>query len=139
MPNRSTKKSKKIPTTVLIALIGLIGTIVTAVLSSPVVANLLSPKKLPPPTVEIVGPETVPFGKATYYTIVSTGAVRGEWSVGGFENNELFIVDPLPPSHQIYVQPTDNDRIGGVFIIAVTVYNKNGDIAKATKQFTIVP
>ena len=141
MANRSTKnlkKTKKIPTAVLIALIGLVGKVITALMSSPIIVTLLTPKKLPPPKVEIIGPETAPFGKTTYYNIVSENATRAEWSIGGFQDNQVFEVNPLGPSHKIYVEPTNNEYIGEVFVIAVTVYNKQGDVATATKQFTVV-
>jgi hypothetical protein len=138
MSTRSPKKSKKIPPAVLIALIGLIGTLITALLSSPVIIKLLTPKELPHPTVKIIGPDTVPFGTVTYYTLVSQNAVRAEWGIGGFANNERFVINLPSPSHQIYVEPTSAERVGDVFVIAVTVYNKNGDTATATKQFTIV-
>lgn len=167
MPSRPAKKSIKIPATVLAAAITLIGTCITVICSSPILVKVVEymapPRQLPSPepptqvfevvpsvfpsmsstkdlspTIEIIGPDTVPFREKTYFTFVSRNARRAEWSVGGFEDNEVFVVSPLAPSHQIFVEVTDEQRIGDTFIIAVTVYDENGDTATATKQFTVV-
>jgi hypothetical protein len=64
----------------------------------------------PQPTVAITGPDTALIGRKTYYTILSTGAVRGVWSVGGFQNQPV-TVEPLGRSHQIYIEPKDPTRV----------------------------
>ena len=90
------------------------------------------------PTVEIEGPLTAPLGQRTYYTLVSRDAVRAVWSVGGFEDNQQFEVDPLAPSHQIFVKPSDASRVGDSFTIVVTVYGADGQSATATKSFQVI-
>jgi hypothetical protein len=90
------------------------------------------------PTVTIQGPAQAPLGRTTYFTILSKNAVRAVWSAGGFGRNRPFYVEPLAPSHQIYLKPTDAARIGDTFIISVTVYGPDGRSATATKQFLVV-
>ena len=90
------------------------------------------------PTVEIEGAATAPLGKKSYFTIKSQGAVRAEWSVGGFADNKAFVVEPLAQSHQIYLEPTDASRIGDTFTLVVTVYNANGTAASAQQRFQVV-
>ncbi|MEZ4768844.1 MAG: hypothetical protein R2844_10525 [Caldilineales bacterium] len=87
---------------------------------------------------EIEGPLTAPLGQQTYYTFVSKNAVRAVWSIGGFGDNQQVEVDPLAPSHQIYVAPSDASRIGDSFTIAVTVYGADGLSATATRSFQVV-
>lgn len=64
--------------------------------------------------------------------------MRAVWSAGGFQENKVFSVEPLAPSHQIYVKPTDATRIGDMFTLSVTVYSGNGKSASATKRFMVV-
>lgn len=90
------------------------------------------------PAVEIVGPSEAVVGDATYFTIVSEDAERAEWSIGGFANNETFEVDPLPPSHQIFIEPTNAGRAGDTFTLVVTVYGESGAKATARHEFQIV-
>jgi hypothetical protein len=80
------------------------------------------------------------FGETTvtYYNVISENATRAVWNIGGFQNNQVFEENPLTPSLKIYVEPTNNEFIGETFVIVVTVYNKHGDSATATKQFTVV-
>ena len=122
--------------------IGVVTTLPSTELPTPtnviVTTATSTPTETPTLTIEIVGPDTVPLGRKTYYTLLSQNASRAEWSVGGFSSNEIFVVDPLPPSHQIYIEPTDAGRVGEVFVLAVTVYNERGESTTATKQFTIV-
>lgn len=90
------------------------------------------------PTVEIDGPATIPLGKNSYFTITSTNAERAEWSVGGFANNKTFKVEPLAPSHQIFIEPTDATRVGDSFTLVVTVFDKQGTSASAKQQIQVV-
>jgi hypothetical protein len=110
------------------------------------VATAVAPTAAPPtaapltaaPSVEIVGPTEAVVGDVTYFTIVSEDAERAEWSIGGFANNETFEVDPLPPSHQIFIEPTNAGRAGDMFTLVVTVYGKTGEKATARHEFAIV-
>jgi hypothetical protein len=90
------------------------------------------------PVVEIEGPRTAPLGKSTYYTILSQHAQRAEWSVGGFADNQTFVVEPLAASHQIRVEPTDAARMGDTFTIVVTVYDAQGASVTARHRFQVV-
>ena len=88
------------------------------------------------PTVVIEGPPTAPLGKTTCYTVISQNATRGVWSVGGFLN-EPVVVEPLGPSHQIFIEPTDATRVGDNFTIVFTVYSASGQSATARKRFLV--
>jgi hypothetical protein len=57
--------------------------------------------------------------------------------VGGFQN-EPIAVEPLGPSHEIYIQPTDRARIGENFTIVFIAYNADGKSATAMKRFMVV-
>ena len=124
------------------ALAGLLGTIITAVATSPIISKIIeaavSGDQSPKPAVEIVGPDIALLGEGTYYTLVSENAAKAAWSVGGFSSDQPFEIDPLPPSQQIYIEPKDATRAGEAFVIAVAVYNKDGDPVTATKRFTMV-
>jgi hypothetical protein len=89
------------------------------------------------PVVAIEGPLMAPLGKQTYFTIVSQNAVRASWSAGGFSNNRSFDIEPLAPSHQIWIEPTDSSRIGETFTLVVTVYSADGQPATAQRQFQV--
>jgi hypothetical protein len=89
------------------------------------------------PVVSIEGPATVALGEMAYFTIVSQHAVRGEWSLGGFTDKPV-VVEPLGASHEIYVEPTNSDRIGHVFTVVFTAYGADGRSATAKKQFRVV-
>jgi hypothetical protein len=90
-----------------------------------------------PLSVEIEGPATAPLGKTTYYTVLVKNAVRGIWSIGGIQN-EPVVVQPLGPSHQIYVEPTDATRVGNSFTIVFVAYDTHGRSAIAKKRFLVV-
>jgi predicted membrane channel-forming protein YqfA (hemolysin III family) len=90
------------------------------------------------PTVSIEGPSIAILGKRTYFTVLSENAVRGKWSVGGFEHNTPFVIDWLAPSHEIYIEPTDPSRVGNNFTITFTAYNTGGKAATTKKQFRVV-
>jgi hypothetical protein len=90
------------------------------------------------PSVEIDGPVEAPLGQETYFTIVSENAERAEWSIGGFAGNDVFSVDPLPDSHQIYIEPTDAARVGDRFTLVVTVFGAAGETSTARHEFEVV-
>ncbi len=131
-----------------IALIGAAATIVVALITG--AFGLLSsdrpsgestpagaPTAAAQPAVSIEGPLSVPLGERAYFTIISQNAGRAEWSVGGFADGQIFQVDPLPPSHQVWINPTDSTRAGDVFTLAVTVFGADGQTASASKQFQV--
>ncbi len=128
-----------------IALIGAVATIAVAMitgffglLSSDRGASApASPSPAAAPNVTIEGPLVAPLGQRTYFTIVSQNAVRAEWSAGGFGDGRSIEVQPLPPSHQIWIEPTDSARIGDTFTLAVTVYSAAGQATTAQRQFQI--
>jgi hypothetical protein len=90
------------------------------------------------PKVAIEGPPAAHLGRTTYFTILSQNAVRATWSIGGFQDNKVFSVEPLGPSHQIYVEPTDPTRVGAPFTLSVTVYAADGKSASTTKRFLVI-
>lgn len=104
-----------------------------------IVVQTALPQTEPEPTVTIEGAPTAPLGKTTYYQITSRNAAWGEWSVGGFQNNQVFIVKPLGPSHRIYIEPTDPKQVRDIFVIEFTAYNKDGKSTTAEKRFMVVP
>ena len=129
----------KIPTALLIAIIGLIGTLIAGLLSSPLLPILLGSKPASDtPSIQIVGPDQAPLNEKTYYTLISKNAVRAEWSIGGFSNGGSTVIEPLPGSYQIFVEPSNINRAGERFTLAVTVYQENGESATATKEFVII-
>jgi hypothetical protein len=121
--------------------IALLGVVVSALLVVlPMVLNdspAAPAARQPELSVTVDGPAEAPIGARTYFTLVSTGASRAEWSVGGFSQGEPFVVEPLGPSHQVYVEPTDASRVGEHFTIAVTVYAADGRSSGATKEFVV--
>lgn len=96
-----------------------------------------SPRKAEAPTVTIEGPASAPLGKSTYFTVFTRNAVRGVWSIGGF-HNEPVEVSPLGPSHQVFVEPTQAERVGDEFTLVFTASNADGETATATKRFRVV-
>jgi hypothetical protein len=130
-----------------IALIGAAATIVVALITG--YFGLLStdrgapapttppPAALSAPSVTIEGPLAAPLGQRTYFTIISQNALRAEWSAGGFGDGRSIEIQPLPPSHQIWIEPTDSSRIGDTFTLAVTVYGADGQSATAQRQFQV--
>lgn len=92
-----------------------------------------------PITLSITGPAEIPLGQKAYFTILSHRANRGLWSIGGFNNNQPFEVNPLSPSHQIYIEPTDAGRVGDGFTLVFTAYDAQGNSAMATKDFSVTP
>jgi hypothetical protein len=93
-------------------------------------------ESLPEPSIEIEGPPRAVLGRTTYYTVYSQNAVRGVWSIGGFQNDPVE-VNPLGPSHQIFVEPTDATRIGDNFAIVFTAYDTHGRTVTAKKRFMV--
>ena len=156
-PDKESQASERSPE-VRIALIGAAATIAVAIIAGifglvqsnsfrqqpPAVAPITAPAQVTATssasqvTVEIDGPLTAPLGQPTYFTFTSQNAVRAVWSIGGFGNNEQFAVDPLPPSHQVFVEPSDASRVGDSFTIVVTVYGVDGQTATAKKSFQVV-
>lgn len=128
-------KNKTFATADAIALLGLVVTLLVAVL--PFALERGDAAKVGP-QVTIEGPDVAKVGERTYFTIVSPGASRAEWSIGGFADGQIFSVDPLPPSHSIYIEPTNAGRAGESFTLAVTVYAQDGASASATKKFVVV-
>lgn len=127
-----------------IALIGAAATVAVALitgffglLSSDRGAPAPAPAALAAPSVAIEGPLAAPLGEQTFFTIVSQNAVRAEWSAGGFGDGRSIEIQPLPPSHQIWIEPTDSTRIGDTFTLAVTVYGADGQSATAQRQFQV--
>ena len=129
-----------------IALIGAAATVAVALITG--YFGLLSSDRRSPtpapaaaaaPSVTIDGPLTAPLGQRTFFTIVSQNAVRAEWSAGGFGDGRSIEVQPLPPSHQIWIEPTDSSRVGDSFTLVVTVFGADGQRATAQRQFQVVP
>lgn len=128
-------KNKAFATSDAIALLGLVVTLLVAVLPFALERGDSATIR---PSVSIEGPDAVRIGERAYFTIVSEGATRAEWSIGGFANGEIFEVNPLPPSHSIYIEPTNTGRAGESFTLAVTVYDADGISASETKKFVVV-
>jgi hypothetical protein len=135
----SVSRKKAFAPSDIIALLGLVVTLLVAVvpfaLSEPA-EQTVTPSR-PVPQVRIEGPDIAPLGRQTYFTIISSNARRAEWSIGGFTGDEAVIVDPLPPSHAIFVEPTDASRAGESFTIAVTIYAADDQTMSATKKFVV--
>jgi hypothetical protein len=147
-PSDTDSHSRLLSPPVIVALIGAAATVLAAALTGffglldrgqPAVAPAPSAVPAAQLTVRIDGPETAPLGEPAFFTIVSANAERAIWSVGGFNNNEPIAIDPLPPSYQIQIEPTDPGRIGDNFTLVVTVSDNTGHSATATHAFEITP
>lgn len=132
---RRVSRSRTFATSDAIALLGLVISLLIAVLPLAMQQQAAQPAA---PTVSIEGPDAARVGQRAYFTIVSSGAVKAEWSAGGFANGEIFTIDPLPPSASIYVEPTDPSRAGESFTLAATVTASDGKTATATKKFVLL-
>ena len=134
--------SGEINTQIVIALIGATATLLTALIAG--VFGLIqlqaSRAELPTPTaasltVEIDAPAEVPLNTQEGFTIISENAVRAEWTITGFGQDEI---NPFRQSDQVLVQPTDTDSVGDSFTFIVTVYDSAGNKASARHRFTVV-
>lgn len=79
-----------------------------------------SPSPSSVPAVEVSGPDVAPLGTRTYFTIVAPQATRVEWAIAGFGDGELTDFDV---SDQVFVEPTDAERVGDEFVLVVTAYD----------------
>lgn len=84
----------------------------------------------------IEGPSSVPLGRVTYFSLISENAVRGVWTISGFQNEPVEL-NPLDPNHDIFIEPTDSERIGDSFIINFTAYNSADRASTVSKKFTL--
>lgn len=141
-PNPPAPDSRvRLNTPIIIALIGASATILAALLTGFFgLARERGPAgsgAAAAPIVSLEGPAAAPLDEPTYFTIVSANAVRAVWSIGGFNNNSSVTVEPLSPSHQIVITPTDASRVGDPFTLVVTVYGADGTTATASRPFVI--
>lgn len=143
-PPEPERRSGALNTQIIVALIGASATILAALLAG--YFSLADRNQQPPapatlpasgPSVTIDGPSSAPLNRLTYFTIISNGATRATWSIGGFNDNETTEVSPLGPSHQIQIEPTNPARVGDSFTLVVTVFNEDGDAATATHEFQV--
>ena len=86
-------------------------------------------------TVEIDGPAEAPLNQITAFTIISENAVRAEWAIAGFGNDDM---NPFHLSEQVEVEPTNAERVGESFTLVVTVYDAGGRQAAARHRFEVV-
>jgi hypothetical protein len=93
---------------------------------------------LVPLALEIEGPTEAPLNELTFFTIISENAARARWNIGGFANNQIFDIDPLPASYEIEVEPTNAERVGDSFTLVVTVFDENGRSITAHHRFEVV-
>lgn len=83
---------------------------------------------------EIDGPSAAPLGTRTYFTIISPSARRVEWGIAGFGAGTF---DDFAQTEQIYVEPTDPERVGDEFVLVVTAYDAAGSQATTRHTFVI--
>lgn len=135
---------------VVVALIGATATLATALIAG--IFGLIqmraagappsAPATQPAPTavvtpqleVEIEGPDEAPLNRQTYFTIISSRAVRAEWAITNFGRGD---VDPFDQVSRVYVEPKDSSRVGESFTMVVTVYDEDGNEAAARHTFTL--
>lgn len=137
-------------TQVVVALIGAMATLSAALIAGIFgLLQLRATSAPPPPTattapaataapqliVEIDGPTEAPLNEQTFFTILSDGAVRAEWTIPNFGQGE---VNPFSDASQVYVEPKDSSRVGESFTMMVTVYDDSGNRATARHQFEIL-
>ena len=142
MRNHFRNADGEINTQVVVAIIGAAATLLTALIAG--IFGLIqlqgSRAQAPPPppsslTVEIDGPAEVPLNKQEGFTIISENAVRAEWTITGFGQDEI---NPFRQSDEVLVEPTDAGRVGDSFTFIVTVYDNAGNKASARHRFTVV-
>ncbi len=95
-----------------------------------------TPAAAPTPTValEIDGPSAAALGTRTYFTIISPSARTVEWSIAGFGTGTF---DDFVQTDQVYVEPTDPERVGDEFLLVVTAYDAAGSEATVRHAFVI--
>lgn len=151
-------------TQVVVAIIGGIATVLAAVIAGvlgllpfgsdddPSVAEVTTatsnrdsaspPPADPPPAppassavaVEIDGPAAAPLGTRTHFTIISPSARTVEWAIAGFGSGSL---EDFAQADQVYVEPTDPERVGDEFVLVVTAIDDAGAQATARHAFVI--
>lgn len=84
--------------------------------------------------VEIDGPSAAPLGTRTYFTIISPSARTVEWAIAGFGTGSL---EDFAQADQVYVEPTDPERVGDEFVLVVTAIDDAGAQAMARHAFVI--
>lgn len=154
-PPTNQRPESRLTPAVLTALLALLGTVLAACVSSPALVALINtargPASLqaapalasPPaaanqaPTVTIDGPTTAELNTTTFFTVLSSNAVRGVWSINGF-TDEPVTVEPLGASHELFVEPTNATRDGDSFTLVFTVYDAAGNSASAQHRFEVV-
>jgi hypothetical protein len=128
---------------IILAIIGAGTTILAAMIAG--VPALLSNRAVPLPestmapdpiefSVDIDGPVAAPLGQPTYFIITSEQASRVEWAIAGFSTDEI---NPFRQTEQIFVSPSDPNRIGEWFTLVVTAFNPDGETAGARHRFQI--
>ncbi len=135
----------EVNTQIVVATIGATATLLTALIAgmfgliqvreSPSTPQLPTATIAPLLAVEIEGSTEAPLNEETYFTILSDGAVRAEWSIPDFGSDDI---NPFRQVDQIFVRPVDDDRVGDSFTLAVTVYDAAGNRATARHRFQIV-
>ena len=152
---RAPTSSPRNMTPIVVAGIGCTGTIVAALIPSlfglatywmneskrPVNPGPSAPARSAPAfplTVTIDGPPQVMLAKKTYYTIASSHAERLVWSIGGYAFDGDNQVEPVSPLHQIWIEPTDAERIGDTFTIRATVYDAAGKAVTVEKDVILI-
>ncbi len=141
----------EVNTQVVVAMIGATATLSAALLAG--IFGLLqlrassapppSPTSIPAPTtppaailtVEVDGTAEAPLNEETYFTIISDDAVRVEWSIASFGEDEI---DPFRRTDQVFVEPVDESRVGESFTLVVTAFDADGNRATARHRFQIV-
>jgi hypothetical protein len=128
---------------IILAIIGAGATIMAALIAG--LPALLSNRAVPSPesavapdpiefSVDIDGPVAAPLGQPTYFIITSEQASRVEWAIAGFGNDEII---PFRQTDQIFVSPSDPNRVGEWFTLVVTAFNPDGETAGARHRFQI--
>jgi hypothetical protein len=128
---------------IILAIIGAGTTILAAMIAG--VPALLSNRAVPLPestmapdpiefSVDIDGPVAAPLGQPTNFIITSEQASRVEWAIAGFSTDEI---NPFRQTEQIFVSPSDPNRIGEWFTLVVTAFNPDGETAGARHRFQI--
>jgi hypothetical protein len=148
---RAPTSSPRNMTPIVVAGIGCVGTIIAALIPSlfGLATYWLNESKRPvdpvpsapavsapafPLTVTIDGPPQVMLARKTYFTIASSHAERLVWSISGYAFDGDNQVEPVAPFHQIWIEPTDAERIGDIFTIRATVYDAAGQAVTVEKD-----
>lgn len=129
----------EINTQVVVALIGAAATLLTALIAGAFGLIQLQASRAEPTAVplavEINGPAEVPLFTQRNFEIISDTAVRVEWTISGFGEDDI---NPFRDVDTVWIEPTDPGRVGESFTLIVTAFDSANNSSTARHRFQVV-